>query len=480
MNRTPSSEYTGDESIELKSCSVDNIYNKKEPEAERRIRLLKQLCLVLICVLGQVLVGITHTWPSPAISSLSHNNASLVGTEITLTTTQIDMTGSLLMVGSLLGSPMAGWLITYVGRRRSLQVSVLPCLTGWLLLALAPNVAVLLTARMIQGFGYSIASLSASTIIMEISDVEVRGMMLALTTIGIVVGGLYTVGFGYILPWYYLSLTCALLPLVLLLGTFFLPYSPSYLLLRGQKLQAIQVLRRLRGPYSDVNAEVTKLEAMNSGTSRNWRNLLKPKILKRLIVVIMLFAFQNFCGTYVFIVHTSRILQAAGVVMDPDLGTVIVGVARIVGCIANIYLVDKIGRKLCLVISHAGNAVTLVMLGAYVYVAEKASNDDNILNRFHWVPLVCMLVIMLALNIGVHPVPHMMAVEYFPTYVRGQAASVVYMSGMLFTFMVLQLYSYMKETLTQAGLYWFYAFISVLAVLFTLAFVKETKGKVAG
>ncbi|KAK3884051.1 hypothetical protein Pcinc_011659 [Petrolisthes cinctipes] len=448
-------------SEELNSCSFDNTHNK-EPVAERRIRLLKQLCLVLICTLGQALVGITHTWPSPGISSLSHNNASLVGTEITLTTTQIDMTGSLLMVGSLIGSPTAGWLLTHVGRRLSLQVSVLPSLTGWLLLALAPNVTVLLTARLIQGFGYSIASLAASTIIMEISDVEVRGMMLALTTIGIVVGGLYTVGFGYILPWYYLSLTCALLPLALLLGSFFLPYSPSYLLLRGKKLQAIEVLKRLRGPYSDVNAEVTKLEAMNSGSSRNWRNLLESKILKRLIVVIMLFAFQNFCGNYVFIVHTSRILQAAGVVIDPDLGTVIVGVARVVGCLANIYLVDKIGRKLCLMISHASNAVTLVMLGVYVYMAEKASSDDNILNRFRWVPLVCFLVLMLALNIGVHPVPYILTVEYFPTYVRGQ------------------LYSYMKETLTQAGLYWFYAFISVLAVLFTLAFVKETKGKVAG
>lgn len=236
--------------------------------------------------------------------------------------------------------------------------------------------------RWIQGFGSVTASLSAGTIIVEITDREVRGMMMTVSSLGLVIGGLYTVCLGYILPWHYLSLSCALPPLALFIGCFFVPFSPSYLLLRGKRLEAYEVLRKLRGRFADVEAEIERLDAMNSQQSvGQWRNLLEPKILKSLIVVIMAFVFRGFSGSFVFIMNMSRIFLAAGVMIDPDLGAVIAGVARVIGNVIAIQLIDRFGRRLSLVASHAVNATALIVLGAYVFIGETALRDDDIYLR---------------------------------------------------------------------------------------------------
>lgn len=39
--------------------------------------------------------------------------------------------------------------------------------------------------------------------------------------------------------------------------------------------------------------------------------------------------------------------------------------------------------------------------------------------RFSWIPIVCGVIVMLGLELGIFSIPYMLAVEYFPTYVRG-------------------------------------------------------------
>lgn len=51
-------------------------------------------------------------------------------------------------VGSILSGPM----MDYWGRRRTLQVAVVPMVTGWLLMFVAPNLITLCIGRMLAGF----------------------------------------------------------------------------------------------------------------------------------------------------------------------------------------------------------------------------------------------------------------------------------------------------------------------------------------
>lgn len=235
------------------------------------------------------------------------------------------------------------------------------------------------------GLACGACSVAGSSYILELADISVRGMMATMPTVGIVLGSLYTVGMGYALQWHHLALVCAIPPALLLVVTFILPDSPSYLVIRGRRQQALTVLRMLRGPYANIEEEVTDLERRNLSSTASglvgWRGLLKSDVMKRLITMVMLFLFQQLCGNYVFMIQTARVLEAAGAPWDPDAATVVVGAIRVAGTLVAILLLDRVGRKYCLIASHAINSMALIILGLYVFLAEGASADDDTYKR---------------------------------------------------------------------------------------------------
>lgn len=166
--------------------------------------------------------------------------------------------------------------------------------------------------------------------------------------------------------------------------------------------------------------------------------------------------------------------------MDPDAVTAIAGVPRVAGTLVSFFLMDRLGRRPCLLVSHAINAVCMVILGSYVYLGEAATPNNDIFLKYSWVPVVCVTTSLLAWTLGVQTVPFLVGSEYFPTNIRGQASSICYALANIFFFGMVQLYSTMLALLTQPGLYWFYGCSSIMGVLFTLFALTETKGKAIG
>ncbi|XP_037780838.1 translation initiation factor IF-2-like isoform X1 [Penaeus monodon] len=117
------------DALEQKDEEMD-AYKGEEPTAVRRKRELKQVGLVSLVGLSYFSLGAMLPWPSPALSDMAENNATLVGTEIFLTSAEKDMTGSLVYLGTLFGAWVAGFLVSAVGRRRSLQLIVAPLCGG--------------------------------------------------------------------------------------------------------------------------------------------------------------------------------------------------------------------------------------------------------------------------------------------------------------------------------------------------------------
>lgn len=217
--------------------------------------------------------------------------------------------------------------------------------------------------------------------VVELPDTCIRGMMATLPTLGVVLGSLYTVALGYILPWHYLCFVGAIPPLLFLFTTIFLPESPSYLVIKGRRQQAIAILKNLRGKYADVEAEVKELERMNSSSSGGWKGLMNRDILRRICIVVMTFFLSQMCGNFVIMIYTARILQITGAPLNPDAITAIAGVLRVGGTMMAVLMLDVLGRRYSLLISHAINASCLFVLGTYVYLAEAAEPDDDTFSR---------------------------------------------------------------------------------------------------
>lgn len=122
-------------------------------------------------------------------------------------------------------------------------------------------------------------------------------------------------------------------------------------------------------------------------------------------------------------------------------------------------------------------SLSLGSLSGYIAVNTGVQESEN---SYGWVPLVLMIVALMSSSLGAAPVPFIIAGEYFPTSIRSQTSSVWMTSRIFFTFLSLQLFTPMQEFLTPAGLFGFYAAVSLIGIPYTGLLIEETKGKSVG
>lgn len=75
----------------------------------------------------------------------------------------------------------------------------------------------------------------------------------------------------------------------------------------------------------------------------------------------------------------------------------IVGVIQVLGVYTSSILVDRIGRKILLIASASGAALSLAALGTFSYL----NAHDIDLTRFNWIPLLAISVYLFVTSIGI-------------------------------------------------------------------------------
>ncbi|XP_064079238.1 facilitated trehalose transporter Tret1-like [Macrobrachium nipponense] len=474
-----------------------------EMKKDKRLRLLIQVLMVMGASLGHSAIAIIAAFPNPAITDLRKDNTTIYGNAMPLSTWQMDLMGSLVAAGTMPGTLLGGWLVAFIGRRTCMMMLAAPYALSWSLVAFAANPTVMLIGRFLSGICYGVTTVAGSTYIIELPDLPIRGALAAIPTIFFGLGLVLTVGCGMIMRWFAIPFVAYAVMLLCCIIMYFLPESPTYLVVAGKEDEAAKILKGLRGPDADIQQEIKSLQDCNEGKADEpvWRLLLQRDVLRLLVISMILFFIQNFSGLNVMYFNTTRIFLASGSTFDENLATILVFLLKLGGTFVAIYYLDRIGRRVCMILSLSIMAACLFTMGTYLHIkgnpaepnATISSNEStsDLLAQTdapdaqegksnEYLPLVCLTVYMFASCIGAHPVPWIISTEYFPTIIRGQASSLCVMVCSLFNFAVLQLYTPMQEALTMAGLYWFYATVSILGVFFCLVFVNETNQRAVG
>ncbi|XP_045611610.1 facilitated trehalose transporter Tret1 [Procambarus clarkii] len=487
------------------ATSVTDLCVDKTGESvdERRRRHAWQMLLILGASVSYFVMGMSLSWPNVLASDLLSENSTLFSTHLQLDDWQMDMMGSILTIGSVPGFLVAGWMIGRLGRRWSLAVAVVPGLLGWAAIAFALDATMLIIGRFLDGITCGMVTLAVITYATEIPDTTHRGSVGTIVCFMFLIGTGIGVSLGIFLTWYEVAfINVGLLLLYIIAIVPCLPESPTFLAVNDKDKAAHRILERLRGTYADLDAEIKLLKQLNRVTdaTSKWGALLSLENLKRISLLSCLFFIQNFSGTAVIRVNATRILEASGVNLDKDISTTILLVVPICGVFVLTSLVDRIGRRLCLVVSMAPMVVAYAILGCYVFLsnyqvtivsfASLYSNHSHETgsiqkiespeNEWSWLPLGCLLVCIFAMNIGIESLPWHLSSELFPTTIRSQAMSVCTVVGSVFAAAALQLYSPMQSFLTPAGLYWTYAGVSALGIVFILLTIPETARQAVG
>lgn len=160
---------------------------------------------------------------------------------------------SSLLFGCIIGSAIAGRVTDIFGRRKILLgVAVLFAVTS-AGTALAGNFAIFAAVRLLGGLAVGAASVVSPMYISEVSPSHVRGRLVAAYQLSIVIGVLASYSTNYLLRgvgpanWRWMFLTGVAPSVAFLLLLFLVPETPRFLFKAGREAEAGEVLRKIGG-----------------------------------------------------------------------------------------------------------------------------------------------------------------------------------------------------------------------------------------
>ncbi|RJL21731.1 sugar porter family MFS transporter [Bailinhaonella thermotolerans] len=382
---------------------------------------------------------------------------------------------SILLLTAMAGALIAGRTADRVGRRPLLIGVAVVFTLGLLAASLAPNYVTLLVARAVLGLGVGGASAIVPVYLSEIAPARIRGALVSanqlLITIGIVVSYVVDLVFAGTENWRAMFAVGIVVSALMLIGLFFVPETPVWLQRNGREDQARRVLCEVV-PADRVDGVLRSYRTSGDqgGGKVSWRRLLRSSARPALVIGLALAAFQQFAGINTIIYYAPTIMEDTGLnASNSIVYSVIIGSINVVMTLVAMPLTDKAGRRRLLIISLTGMTISLIPLGL-TFTKLHGSGASTI-------ALVCILVYIASFAIGLGPVFWLLNSEIYPPSVRGEAASLATMVNWLSNFIVGQAFLPVAAAIGQGPTFWIFAVIALLALLFVIKFVPETKGR---
>jgi len=200
----------------------------------------------------------------------------------------------------------------------------------------------------------------------------------------------------------------------------------------------------------------------------SWAALLRPGVRTALIIGVGLAIFQQVTGINTVIYYAPTIFQQAGLQSAGAaiLATAGIGVVNVLFTVVSQFLLDRAGRRTLLLVGIAGMVLGLVALGLSFF--QKSAGLPAALS---------LALYIAAFAIGLGPVFWLLISEIYPQEVRGRAMSVATMANWGSNLIVALTFPLLIQAAGPSPTFFIYAAVTVLAFVFVLRLVPETKGK---
>ena len=398
------------------------------------------------------------------------------------------------LVGSIIGVLFAGILSDKLGRKLTMVISAILFSASALGCALCTDFTQLVVYRIIGGVGIGVVSIVSPLYISEVSVAQYRGRLVSLYQLAVTVGflGAYLVNYQ-LLAW---SESGALLGVPLLnkifitevwrgmLGMetlpailffiiiFFIPESPRWLIVRGQERKAINILERIYNSITEATNQLKETQSvLTAETSSEWSLLMKPGILKAVIIGVCIAILGQFMGVNAVLYYGPSIFENAGLSGGDSLFyQVLVGLVNTLTTVLALVIIDKVGRKKLVYYGVSGMVVSLILIGLYFLFGDSLGVSSLFLLIFFLFYVFCCAVSICA-------VVFVLLSEMYPTKVRGLAMSIAGFALWIGTYLIGQLTPWMLQNLTPAGTFFLFAVMCVPYMLIVWKLVPETTGK---
>ena len=388
---------------------------------------------------------------------------------------------SLLFPGAAFGALFGGRVADRIGRKRSLLVCACLFLVGAIGCAIAPNVQLMVAARIVLGLGVGAAAVTCPLYLAEMAPAERRGRMVTINELMIVTGQMLAFATNALLDHlihdphvWRIMLGVATVPAVaLLLGMLVLPDSPRWYGLKGRMAEARTVLGLSRTP-AEADAEyglIVEHTAHMLKTKSTPFSVIRdvPWIRRVLLIGCGLAVVQQATGINTVNYYAPTILEESGLGVSASLvATIAVGVTSVITTIIGIILLGFVGRRLMLLIGFAGVAASQLALALVFLLPESTMRS--------YVILACMILFVAFVQMFIGTVVWLLLSEIFPLSIRGFAMGIAVFVLWCTNAIISFLFPLLNSTLGSTGTFLLFVAVNVGSWIFVQLWVPETKG----
>jgi SP family arabinose:H+ symporter-like MFS transporter len=394
------------------------------------------------------------------------------------TVSQLGLTVSIALFGTVIGALTAGSLGQKYGSREMLRLTAILYLLSALGCAVAPTWPLLLVARFLGGLGIGGSSVLGPVYIAELAPPKLRGRLVGTFQINIVIGILLAYLSNYVISLQGLGVNewrwefgVAVVPaLGFLIFLFGIPRSARWLTTQNRFDEARDVLALLGSPNSEAELQEIRdslyLSSAESKASLFERKNGKLRYGLPIFLAIAIGAFNQLGGINAILYYLNDIFAAAGFSRVSANGqAVAIGSMNLVATLVGMALIDKLGRKSLLLIGSVGTCLSLSAVAAIFL-----TNSHQYLLVWALVSYIAFFAVSQGAVIWVY------ISEVFPNRVRGKGQSLG--SGTHWVMNAILSYAFpVIAAHSKAYPFLFFAGMMVLQFIVVLVVFPETKGK---
>lgn len=383
---------------------------------------------------------------------------------------QQGLTVSIALMGTVIGSLVAGWPTDRFGRKKTLFAIGILYFVSALGSGLVSDWSLFLFFRFIGGVGVGISSVTAPLYISEIAPPSKRGRLVALFQFNIVFGILIAYLSNYLLnngsenDWRWMLGIEAIPAFLFIIILFFIPESPRWLILKQGKVEEARAILSI----IDAKEADLVLSQIQEATTTLPVSALFTKAFKTPVTLAVLFAvFNQVSGINAIIYYAPRIFEMAELGTDSALlSSAGIGLINLIFTLIGLTLIDKYGRKILMQVGSYGLIATLALVAISFFTGRVGLSVPFYLFGF---------IAFFAFSQGA--VIWVFISEIFPNEVRAHGQALGSFTHWFMAALIAFIFPYFAETFGGGLTFSFFAVMMILQLLFVWKMMPETKGR---
>jgi len=423
--------------------------------------------------------------------------------------TALSLTQGLWALGGALGSIIGGYMGAKIGRRNTLLLNNIFISTGILCqfgaFQFGWSYGSILAGRTLNGIGCGVAMTISPMMLTEISPVHLRGAFGSSYSLFLNLGL-----FGsFVLAWKKSDLNFSfvdsaafviIFPLIAsILQLLILPFcheSPNYLkMIDREKFIAAKDFYGVTCNQQEASEKSEKKKLSSGNETKSISTLMKdPLFTKPLGIGCTMMLIQQLTGISAIQFYSTTIFETAGMV-DPEFGTVMVGVLKVCCVSITIFIVDRFGRKKLMILSLVGMFISCLSTAIILvcYPAENLSTNEtsssvtnvtsvtgidtnDVTDISSKISVVFVLLFVVFFQFGAGPIPPFITSEMFQSCIRPKAVAITAFVNWMANAIIGVSYPHINEAIGGAVFFIFGSFL-FLSILYVTCFVPETKNR---